>query len=415
MRALLILFALIFVCPVQASALDLKPLVKEIFRATDTVQFTDFRMLDRRNGQYDWFVTLTNNGNQTLARNQYELQTYQVDRLGKRYEASGDRIMDKDIPPGKSLYLQLPFTPHRDISKLGFVFVSKRNNVVVGKREFDARSAAAGPAGQQDKVTKPAVTAAETAGQAAFTPVDLKLQLKELDRNKFELHVTNRGSEKVDLRHYVFSAIANMLMRPNTRTDFTFDTTTLSPGRTARSRVRQIEGTACANLDSFTLVARGRNNGMRFEDMQPVEAYDVRVQPIAIEVEHMDRGIDEYSSVEIVLEVKNYGTRNLTDAELSGKMFFKAKSASAPEFVLDLGRIYSAGFPLKPGQKKRMHFVIRVGTLADHGMLVQQMYMLHGRKPLVIEFRGRLGSPSNCGVPVFYDDVQIDEEFRKAN
>lgn len=415
MRIVYALLALVLLFPVQASALDLKPLMKEILRATDTVQFSDFRTVDRGDGRYDWYVTLTNRGQQDLAKNRYELQTYQEDRLGKRYSASGTISIDVEIKTGQALYLQLPFTPHTDINTFGFVFASKRNGAVLGARKFNASSAAGNGPGQQPATTPPATSSTTAPKPEDFTPIDLKLRLNELPRNKFQLEVTNQGSGKIDLRHYVFSVTANMLMRPDSRTNFSFDSTTLSPGRTAKSRAQQLDATRCANLESFTLTAQGKNNNQFFEQVQTVPANDVRVQPISIILDRMERGIDEYSSIQIVLEVKNTGSRSLTDAELSGTLFFKVKSTSAPEYMLNLSNINAAGFPLRPGQKKRMHFLIRVGTLADHGVLTERMYILHRKKPLLIEFRGQLGSPGYCGVPVFYDDVQIRQAFRRAN
>lgn len=408
MKALLILLTalLLFPCPAQASDLVLKPLKPKAKMMTaagslPSIDFSDFKMLRRGDGTYDWYVTATNTSDKNMARNQYALETWQVDKYGKRFAASPNGILRQDVRPGRSMNLQLPFTPVSNYKKIGFAIKHRQSGTVIGSREFAERlpmDMSVGKSSAATSVNKPnstGATAFATPASTQFAITDLRLGLRYMGGGKVELTVRNMGTAEVNLAHYKFVVKAHVHGSMAIEDAPTINQK-LRPGNQVKVVTRDLALGHCGTLAWYTAEAEGQN--LRFTAYMVPDA-NIRVQVGSVKnirIDPLDRKgeIDEYTAIFFQAEIHNFGDKPVEGYDIEGTVDLKTnKGTHWYPFRLQ------GGDTLAPG----MNVVdLRLRGDGNHATIALPDGPIWWQKPEWMRIELRVISPGGCGLKVPY-------------
>jgi len=421
MKLLSVFLMALLAFPLSASAtgLQLFPTrpkeAKVAATASKPASFSGFRV-EKTGSLARWTVTVRNRWNQPMPANHYDLRVSQLDIAGRSLAAGEALTVTQTIPAGGTIVLSGEFPPDRNLAKLQFEMFSRSDGTVLGQGAFSTGAVAARPGGQ----AAPAAGAAATFGSDApptLATLDIKLALLEVGKNSLLLTVTNAGSETLSLRNYEFMVTANLLMRPDRDVVASFSESSLGPGQSAKSNPLGIAEVSCANLDAYTVRVRSRSGGPGLEETFPVEPYAIDARVVRFNLKSMEKGVNEYSTLAIIMEIVNRGSRVFSSADFSGTLYFKSTTIDPTtrlpmEFVFPVHRVPSGEVAIPPGERQNVQFTLELGCLTKYGVLLSRNYLLYDKKPSVIEIVGRVGSRADCGVPVHYtDDISWQKEY----
>jgi hypothetical protein len=407
MKALFTLLALTLVCPIQAQALDLKPLTSKkmtLAGNTPTVTFSNFQVLPGQ-GRTDWMVKLNNTSKANMGRNTYVVSAFQVNLAGIKTPAGNPIQLKSDIRPGGSMNLQRPFHPVNDMNRVVFEVVRTRDKMVIGTQTFGASTAASGPKAAASAGAPVTPAAANTAANANFAPTDLQLTLDETLKNQaqhIQLTVKNTGSSVVNLGTYIFSITENVLMHPDTIWPINNLTQKLQPGQSATGRPITTVRAYCANFTGYTARATANSGSQEFVTRLDVDTPKMSLDKITLGFRgyNIPDKADEYAVLTVELEVNNGGARAITRASLEGTLVINAGNLNKfNEHMIPIScRINS---PLLPGKSKHT-VTIPIGNAEFGGSTLYPSDIVWGKRIKIVKLNARLANALECGVSAYY-------------
>jgi hypothetical protein len=414
MKALFTLLLLTLLCPIQAQALDLKPLTSKkmtMVGNTPTVAFSNFQVLPGQ-GRTDWMVKLNNTSKANMARNTYAVSAFQVNLGGMKSPAGNPIQLTRDIRPGGSINLQRPFRPGRDMNRIVFEVVRSRDKMVIGTQTFGASTASSGPGAAASAGAPATPAAANTAASANYAPTVLQLTLNESLKNRdqrIQLTVKNTGSSVVNLRTYTFSITENVLMHPDTIWPINSLTQKLQPGQSATGAPIKTVRAYCANFASYTAMAKAKSGSQEFVTRLDVDTPKMSLDKITLGFRgyNIPDKADEYAILTVELEVSNGGTRAITRASLEGTLVINAGNLNKfNEYMIPISRRIDTVIP--PGKSKHT-VTIPIGNAEFGGSALYPSDLVWGKRIKIVKFKARLANALECGVSAYYSRYMYDE------
>ncbi|MDD9304007.1 MAG: hypothetical protein HUK40_17335 [Desulfobacter sp.] len=414
MKALFTLLVFTLLYPIQAQALDLKPLTSKkmtLAGKVPTVAFSNFRVLPGQ-GRTDWMVKLNNTSKANMARNTYLVQAFQVNLGGMKSPAGNLVQLTRDIRPGASINLQRPFHPDRDMNRIVFEVVRSRDKMVIKTQTFGVSLASSGP-GAAASAGAPALPAgANTASSATYAPNDLQLTLHESFTNhdqRIRLTVKNTGSAVVNLKNYLFSITENVLMHADTVWQVNSLTQKLQPGQSATGESKNPVLAHCANFTGYTATATARSGSQKFVTRLDIDSSKLSLDKITLGFRgyNIPDKADEYAVLTVELDVNNGGTRAITHASLEGTLMIHAGNLNNfNEYMIPVSRRINT--LILPGKSKHT-ITIPIGNAEFGGSVLYPSDLLWGKRIGIIKLNARLANALECGVPAYYSRYMYDQ------